>query len=148
MEEQNTVDCLGPIVATADAAQESNDAHASLEAAIGALEGRVRDLETKLQHLQSVRASAEQPATGRKTVPASQVSLLAKGVAEQPSVPQPECGAAHCRQERTLARRAYAVSRTTVAGSNRGTCKSPRIPFWSSARVRRGAAFAAPFSLS
>ena len=89
MEELNTVQTLGPIVATADAAEESaresNDAHAALEAAIGLLEGRVKELEAAVQNLQSLRAQADQPvAGGRKTIAASQVSLLAKGAAAQP----------------------------------------------------------------
>lgn len=85
MEEINTVDTVGPIVATADASVENNDAHAALEAAIGLLEGRVKELEATVHHMQSLRAQADAPATpGRKTVPAGQVSLLAKGNATQP----------------------------------------------------------------
>ena len=89
MEELNTVLMAGPIVATADAAEESaqegNGAHAALHAAMGLLEGRVKELEAAVHKLQSMHAQADLPATGgRKTVAASQVSLLAKGVAMQP----------------------------------------------------------------
>lgn len=85
MEETNTMDTVGPIVATADASVENNDAHAALEAAIGLLAGRVKELEAAVHHIQSMRAQAEAPAAaGRKTVPAAQVSLLAKGASAQP----------------------------------------------------------------
>ena len=85
MEETNTLDAIGPIVATADAAEENNDAHAALHAALGLLEGRVQQLEAAVQHMQTLRAQAEVPAAaGRKTVAAAQLSLLAKGAATQP----------------------------------------------------------------
>lgn len=89
MEELNTLLTLGPIVATGDAAeesaQESNDAHAALQAAIGLLEGRVKELEAAVHNLQSLRAQADPPViAGRKTIAASQLSLLAKGAPTQP----------------------------------------------------------------
>lgn len=85
MEDMNTVETVGPIVATEDASGEHNDAHAALETAIGLLEGRLKELEAAVHHMQSMRAQADAPATaGRKTVPAAQLSLLAKGASTQP----------------------------------------------------------------
>lgn len=85
MEEMNSTDTVGPTVATADASVENNDAHAALEAAIGLLEGRVKELETAVHHMQSMRAQADAPVSaGRKTMPAAQLSLLAKGASTQP----------------------------------------------------------------
>ena len=84
MEDLNNAEPLGPIVATADAAQESNGAHAALESAVGLLEGRVKELEAAVHKLQSMHAHAEPSVTsGRKTIAASQVSLLAKGAPAQ-----------------------------------------------------------------
>ena len=83
MEEINEATALGPIVATADAGQEDNAAHAALEAALGRLEGRVKELEAAVHKLQPMHAQAEVPASaGRKTATAAHVSLLAKGTAE------------------------------------------------------------------
>ncbi len=77
MEEMKTGESVGPIVATAEV--KDNAALQSLEAASAALEARVRDLETALAELRSVRAQSDAPA-GRKT--AAHVSLLAKGAPE------------------------------------------------------------------
>lgn len=89
MEELNTVETVGPIVATADASEQDGEthtaAHAALEAAVGLLEGRVKELEAAVHKLQPMHAQAELPVSGgRKTIAASQLSLLAKGAPAQP----------------------------------------------------------------
>lgn len=93
MEELNTAETIGPIVATADpvphALTESSvlhnsGAHAELRASIVALQARVRQLEAAVEEMRTVKASAEStPSAGRKTLPFAPVSLLAKGAAEQ-----------------------------------------------------------------
>ncbi len=70
MEETNMTETVGPIVATA-------------EPALADLDRRIRDLETAIGDLRTIKAQGEHASTGRKTVPAGQVSLLAKGVAEE-----------------------------------------------------------------
>ena len=97
MEEMNTAETIGPIVATADpvphtltesSVLHNATAHTELKASIVALQARVRQLEAAVEEMRSVKASAEvQPVAGRKTVPFAQVSLLAKGAAEQPGAP-------------------------------------------------------------
>lgn len=69
MEETTLMEALGPIVATAEPATHEN--------AMADLDRRVRELEAAIGDLRTVKAQGE-PA-GRKTVPAAQVSLLAKG---------------------------------------------------------------------
>lgn len=71
MEETNVMESVGPIVATADSASAD---------VLAALDRRVRDLESAIGDLRTVRAQGE--AAGRKTVPAAQVSVLAKGSAD------------------------------------------------------------------
>ena len=73
MEETNVLEIVGPIVATADSL--------SADAVLAALDRRVRDLEAAIGDLRVVKAQGE-PTTGRKTVPAAQVSVLAKGSGE------------------------------------------------------------------
>lgn len=69
MEETNVMESVGPIVATVESAPVD---------VLAALDRRVRDLESAIGDLRTVRAQAE-AAAGRKTVPAAQVSVLAKG---------------------------------------------------------------------
>jgi hypothetical protein len=73
MEETNVLESVGPIVATADPA--------SGEAVLAALDRRIRDLESAVGDLRTIKAHGEQ--AGRKTVPAAQVSVLAKGAANE-----------------------------------------------------------------
>lgn len=96
MEDMNTAETIGPIVATADpvphALTESSvlhnhTAHAELRAGMAALEARIQHLEAEVRELRSMKASAETVPAGRKTVPFAPVSLLAKGTAEQPGAP-------------------------------------------------------------
>lgn len=93
MDEMNTAETVGPIVATADPAAttltessvlHNSTAHAELKASMAALEARIQHLEREVQEMRAVKASAEALPTGRKTMPAANVSLLAKGAAEQP----------------------------------------------------------------
>jgi hypothetical protein len=70
MEETNVMETVGPIVATA-------------EPVLADLDRRIRELETAMGDMRTIKAQAEHPPAGRKTVPAGQVSLLAKGSAEE-----------------------------------------------------------------
>lgn len=96
MEEMNTAETIGPIVATADpvahtltesSVLHNSTAHAELKAGMAALEARIQLLERELREMRSVKASAESSPAGRKTVPFAQVSLLAKGATEQGGAP-------------------------------------------------------------
>ncbi len=74
MEETNVLDIVGPIVATEQVA--------SADAVLAGLDRRIRDLEAAVGDLRMVKAQGEQPA-GRKTSPATQVSVLAKGSGDE-----------------------------------------------------------------
>lgn len=93
MEEMNLAETIGPIVATADpdpvphtltksSVLHNAAAHTELRAAMAALEARIELLEREVQEMRSVKASADTPPAGRKTVAFTPVSLLAKGGTE------------------------------------------------------------------
>jgi hypothetical protein len=71
MEETNVIETVGPIVATA----EPGDIMAEMDR-------RIRELESAIGDLRTIKAQGEHTTTGRKTLPTTQVSLLAKGSAE------------------------------------------------------------------
>ena len=73
MEETNVIESVGPIVATAESVV--------ADGVLAGLDQRIRELESAIGDLRSVKAHGE-PATGRKTVPAAQMSVLAKGAAD------------------------------------------------------------------
>ena len=76
MEELNMTESIGPIVATAEHTGPA-------DAAFAEMDRRIRDLEAAIGDLRTVKAQGDLPvAAGRKTLPASQVSLLAKGSSE------------------------------------------------------------------